>query len=79
MISDIYIKKKSNIKSTMINMKSKNTIKLDNVGLDKTYPEENMVPEDGLWRYLYQPGEQNWGQIGRFADLQAIPSHKRSR
>lgn len=48
MISGIYIKKKSNIKSTMINMKSKNAIKLDNVGLDKTYPEENMVPEDGL-------------------------------
>ena len=43
----------------MINMKSKNTIKLDNVGLDKTYPEENMLPEDGLCRYLYQPGEQN--------------------
>lgn len=53
----------------MINMKSKNAIKLDNVGLDKTYPEENMLPQDGLCRYLYQPGEQHGGQIGRSADL----------
>ena len=38
-------------------MKPKDAIKLDNVPLDKKYPEETVLPEDGLYRYLYQPGE----------------------
>ena len=42
----------------MIDMKPKDTIKLDTVPLDKKYPEETVLPEDGLCRYLYQPGEQ---------------------
>ena len=40
-------------------MKPKDAIKLDNVPLDKKYPEETVLPEDGLYRYLYQPGEQH--------------------
>ena len=42
----------------MIGMKPKDAIKLDTVSLDKTYPEETVLPEDGLYRYIYQLGEQ---------------------
>ena len=38
-------------------MKPKDAIKLNTVPLDKTYPEETLLPEDGLCRYLYLPGE----------------------
>ena len=43
----------------MTNMKPKDTIKLDNVLLDNKYPEETVLPKDGLYRYLYQPGKQH--------------------
>ena len=33
-------------------MKPKDAIKLDVVRLDKTYPEENILSEHGLHRYL---------------------------
>ena len=39
----------------MVGMKPKDAIKLDTVPLDKTYPKEKVIPEDGLYRYLYQP------------------------
>ena len=48
--------------SSMIGMKPKDAIKLDAVLLDKKYPEETVLPEDGLYRYLYQPGEQRGDQ-----------------
>ena len=44
---------------SMIDMKPKDAIKLDTNPLDKTYPEETVLPEDGLYRYLYQSGEQH--------------------
>ena len=53
------VNKMINTKSSMIDMKPKDAIKLDTISLDKTYPEETALPEDGLYRYLYQPGEQN--------------------
>ena len=43
----------------MIGMKPKDAVKLDTVPLDKTYPEETALPEDGLYRSLYQTGEQH--------------------
>ena len=43
-------------------MKSKDAIKLDIARLDKTYQEENVPPDAGLYRYLYQPGEQHGDQ-----------------
>ena len=46
----------------MIGMKPKDAIKLDTVPLDKTYPEETVLPEDGSYRYLYRPGEQHRDQ-----------------
>ena len=38
----------------MMDMKPNDSIKADTVKLDKTYPEENGLSEDGLYRYLYQ-------------------------
>ena len=58
------VNKMNNIISLMIGMKPKNTI-----SLDKTYPEETVLPENGLYRYLYQPGEQEGDQKIRATDL----------
>ena len=45
----------------MIGMKPKDTIKLDEVPLvaRESYPPEEVLPEDGLYRYLLQPGEEH--------------------
>ena len=57
-VSTIWVKNLNNKKSSMIDMKPKDAIKLDTVPLDKTYPEETVLSEDGLYRYFYEPGEQ---------------------
>ena len=61
--------KMNNTVSSMIDMKPKGTIKLDTVPLDKNYPKETILPKDGLYRYLYQPGEQHGDQKGRATGL----------
>ena len=45
----------------MIGMKPKDAIKLDEVPLvdRECYPPEDVLPEDGLYRYLLQPDEEN--------------------
>ena len=48
---------------------AKDTIKPGTVPLDKKYPEETVLPEDGLYRYLYQRGEQPGDQKRRATDL----------
>ena len=53
----------------MIGVKLKDAIKLDTVPLDKKYSEETVPPEDGLYRYLYQPGEQHGDQKRRATEL----------
>ena len=53
----------------MIGMKPKDAIKLDTIPLDKKYPEETVLPKDGLCRYLYQPGEQHGDQKRPATDL----------
>ena len=63
------VNKMNNTKSLMIDMKPKDPIKLDTVPLDKKYPEETVLPEDGLYRYLYQTGEQHGDQKRRATDL----------
>ena len=63
------VNKMNNTKSSMIDMKPKDAIKLDTVPLDKKYPEETVLPEDGLYRYLYQPGEQHGDQKRRATDF----------
>ena len=55
----------NNTKSSMIDMKPKNAINLDIVPQDK----ESVLPEDGLYRYLYQPVEQQGYQKRRATDF----------
>ena len=45
----------------MIGMKPKDVIKLDEVPLvnRESYPPEDTLPEDGLYQYLLQPGEEH--------------------
>ena len=52
----------NNTKSSMIDMKPRDAIKLDTVPWDKTYPEKTVLPENGLHRYLHQTGEQHGDQ-----------------
>ena len=56
------VNKMNSTVSSMTGMKPKDAIKLDTVPLDKTHPEETVLPEDGLHGYLYQPGEQHGDQ-----------------
>ena len=49
----------NNTKSSIIDMKLKDTIKLDTIPVDKIYLEETVLSVDGLCRYLYQPEEQH--------------------
>ena len=64
-------------KSSMTDMKLKDAFKLDTVELDKSepYPEENVPPEDGLYRYLYQPGEQNGDKKDKLLTLSGVNIH----
>ena len=59
----------NNTKSSMIDMKQKDAIRLDTFQLNKTYLQENVIPEDGLYRYLYQPDEQHGDQKRRATDF----------
>ena len=54
----------------MIGMKPKDAIVLDEVPLvnQEVYPEEDKLPEDGLYRYLLQPGEEHDDQRRRAMD-----------
>ena len=54
----------------MIGMKPKDAIVLDQVPLVKqeAYPPEDKLPEDGLYRYLLQPGEEYDDQQQRATD-----------
>ena len=49
------------METEMIGMKPKDTIKLKEVPLVKqeNYPPEEVLPEDGLYQYLLQPGEEH--------------------
>ena len=59
----------NNTISSMIDVKPKDAIKLDTVPLDKKYPKETVLPEDGLYRYLNQPGKQHGDQKRWATDL----------
>ena len=54
----------------MIGMKPKDAIKLVEVPLvaRESYPSEEVLPEDGLYRYLLQPGEEHDDQRRRATD-----------
>ena len=54
----------------MIGMKPKDAIKLKEVPLvaRESYPPEEVLPEDGLYRYLLQPREEHDDQRRRATD-----------
>ena len=54
----------------MIGMKPKDVIKLNQVPLVKreAYPPEDKLPEDGLYHYLLQPGEEHDDKWHRATD-----------
>ena len=60
----------NDMETEMIGMKPKDTIKLKEVPLVKqeNYPPEEVLPEDGLYRYLLQPGEEHHDQRCRATD-----------
>ena len=65
----------------MIVMKPKDEIKLDEVPLinRESYPPEEVLPEDGLYRYLFQPGEEHNDQQRRATDRILSKSNYRLR
>ena len=65
------VKRMNNSKIGMIDMKPKDAIKLSNVELVKSeeFADEKPLPEDGLYRYFYQPGEQHGDQKRRATDF----------
>ena len=60
----------NNTQTEMTGMKPKDTIVLDQVPLvnQENYPPEEVLPEDGLYRYLLQPGEEHDDQRHRATD-----------
>lgn len=68
----------NNTKLNRIEMKPSKAVKVENVTLaldhrlvaqqEQKYPEENVAPEDGLYRYLLQPGEEHGDQKRRATD-----------
>ena len=63
------VNKINNTVLLMIGTRPKDVIKLDTVPLDKTYADETVLPEDGLYRYLYQPDEQDGDQKRQATNL----------
>ena len=51
----------NNAETEMIGMKPSDMIKLNEVPLvnQENYPPEEVLPEDGLYHYLLQPGEEH--------------------
>ena len=60
----------NNTETEMIGMKPKDAIKLKEVLLvaRESYPPEEVLPKDGLYRYLLQPGEEHDDQRRRATD-----------
>ena len=58
------------METEMIGMKPKDAIKLKEVPLvaRESYPPEEVLPEDGLYQYLLQPGEEHNDQRHRATD-----------
>ena len=54
----------------MIGMKPVDAVKLKRVKLYiKPYPKEELLPADGLYRYLYKPGEMEHDTKKRATDM----------
>ena len=60
----------NNTKTSGIKMKPIDAIKLEEVPQKTGYkPDKNPLPEDGLYRYLLQPGEEHGDQRRRATDM----------
>ena len=62
------VDKLNDTETKMIGMKPKDAIKLEEVPIKEDYPPEDTLPEDGLYRYLLQPGEEHDDQRKRATD-----------
>ena len=64
------VDKLNDTETEMIGMKPTDAIKLKEVPLvaRESYPPEEVLPEDGLYRYLLQPGEEHDDQRRRTTD-----------
>ena len=64
------VDKLNDTETQMTGMKSSDAIKLNQVPLvnQENYPPEDTLPEDGLYRYLLQPGEEHDNQRKRAMD-----------
>ena len=64
------VDKLNDMETEMIGMKPKDAIVLDQVPLvaQESYPEEEVLPENGFYRYLLQPGEEHDNQRRRATD-----------
>ena len=64
------VDKLNDTETQMTGMKPKVAIKLNKVPLvnRENYPPEDTLPEDGLYRYLLQPGEEHDDQLKRATD-----------
>ena len=64
------VDKLNDTETQMIGMKPKDAIKLNQVSLvnRENYPPEDTLPENGLYRYLLQPGEKHDDQRKRATD-----------
>ena len=76
-VSSVWVKylyelvdKMNDTETDMIGMKPKDAIQLESVKLVKSedYPPEESLPDDGLYRYLLQPGEEHGDQRRRATD-----------
>ena len=64
------VSKLNSEKTRMLGMTPAKAVKLGKVELKvKPHPEERVLPEDGLYRYLYHPGELEGGQQRRATDM----------
>ena len=64
------VDKLNDTETEMIGMKPKDVIKLKELPLvvRESYPPKEVLPEDGLYRYLLQPGEEHNDQRYRETD-----------
>ncbi|XP_057294704.1 uncharacterized protein LOC130623248 [Hydractinia symbiolongicarpus] len=69
------VKGLNNTKTAMIGMKPSKAIKLNEVPQDEEKHEEKPLPDDGLYLYLLQPGEEHDGPDRSFVveELMLIP------
>ena len=60
----------NDMETEMIGMKPKDAIKLNEVPLvdQESYPEGEVLPENGLYQYLLQPSEEDDDQRRRATD-----------